>query len=189
MAEAAVADRAVGDGVGLGLGRGDHVLEGLERLAGMGRHHVRRGADQQHRLEVLLGVERQVLQERVDRVGVEHEHPVAAVGRRLRRLRGADAAGRARLVLDDDGGAEPLLQAGLHHARDRIDRAARRERHDDPGDVADCARAGEANGAATAPSTSVRRVKFGHGVPLSVVPSGQPWHRMVVQIVPGFTPG
>jgi hypothetical protein len=51
-------------------------------------------------------------------------------------LRGADAAGGARLVLDDDDGAEPLLQPGLHESRNRIDRAAGRERNDDPGDVA-----------------------------------------------------
>ena len=121
--------------VGLGLRRGDHVGEGLEGAAGMGRQHVRCGADQQHRLEVLLGIERQGLQERIDRVGVEHEQPVAAVGRRLRHLRRAEASGGAGLVLDDDGGVEPLLQPGLHHAGDRVDRAARRERHDDFGNI------------------------------------------------------
>ena len=64
-------------------------------------------------------------------MGVEHKHPIAAIRRGLRDLCGADAAGGARLVLDDDDGAQPLLQPGLHHSRDRIDRAARRERNDD----------------------------------------------------------
>src|SRR5215831_18013326 len=102
----------------------------------MGCHDIGRGADQQHRFEVLLGVERKVLQEGIDRMSVEHEYPVAAIRRGLRDLRGADAAGGARFVLDDDDGAEPLLQPGLYHSRDRIDRAAGRERNDDPGDVA-----------------------------------------------------
>ena len=69
-------------------------------------------------------------------------------------------AGGAGLVLDDDGGAEPLLQPGLHHACDRIDRAAGRERHHDPGDVARSGlrEGGVASGCGTAPSTSERRL-------------------------------
>ena len=59
-----------------------NVLNGRE---GCVRSDVRRGADQQHRVEVLLGIERQALQKRIDRVGVEHEQPGAAVRRRLRR--------------------------------------------------------------------------------------------------------
>ena len=69
-------------------------------------------------------------------MGVEHEHPIAAIRRGLRDLRSADAAGGARLVLDDNGGAQPLLQPGLHHSCDRVDGAARRERNDNPSDVA-----------------------------------------------------
>ena len=134
-----------------------------------GSPDVGRGADQQHRIEVLLGVEGKVLQEGVDRMGVEHEQPVAAVRRGLRDLRGADTAGGARLVLDDDGGAKPLLQPGLHHSRDRIDRAARRKRNDDPRDIAGrgLGEGGAANGAAAAPSTSERRV-----IVVIAVPSG-----------------
>ena len=46
----------------------------------MRAHDIRRRAEQ-HRIEILLGVERQALQERVHRMGVEYEHLVAAVGR------------------------------------------------------------------------------------------------------------
>src|SRR5262250_2761517 len=90
-------------------------------------HDVGRSADQQHWFEVLLGVERKVLQEGIDGMSVKHEYPVAAIRRGLRDLRGADAAGGTRFILDDDDGAEPLLQPGLHHPSNRIDRAPRRE--------------------------------------------------------------
>ena len=53
----------------------------LERTFKMGSDDVGRGADQQHRFEVLLGVERKVLQEGIDSMGIEHEHPVAAIRR------------------------------------------------------------------------------------------------------------
>jgi hypothetical protein len=69
-------------------------------------------------------------------MSVEHEYPVAAIRRGLRDLRGTDAAGGAGFVLDDDDGAEPLLQPRLDHPSDRIDRAAGREWNDDSGDVA-----------------------------------------------------
>ena len=42
------------------------------------------------------------------------------------------ATSSRRFVFDDYDGAEPLLQTGLHHSRDRIDRAAGRKRYDDP---------------------------------------------------------
>src|SRR5262245_36435009 len=135
MTKAAASDRAVGQAIGLYFRRRNDIRECLERTVWMGCHDVGRGADQQHRFEVLLGVERKVLQEGIDRMGVEHEYPVA-IRRGLCDLRGADASGGAGFVLDDDDGAEPLLQSGLHHPSDRIDRAAGREWNDDSGDVA-----------------------------------------------------
>ena len=52
---------------------------------GMACHHVGRGGDQRDRGQILLVVERQVRQQaRIDRVGVEHDQPGIAVGRRLR---------------------------------------------------------------------------------------------------------
>src|SRR6476646_10343373 len=108
----------------------------LERTFWMGCQDVGRGADQQHRFEVVLGVKRKVLQEGIDRMSIEHEYRVASIRRGLRHLRGADAAGGARFVLDDDDGAEPLLQPALRHPSDRIDRAAGRKWNDDSGAVA-----------------------------------------------------
>src|SRR5215467_844946 len=136
MTQTATADRTKSDGFGPGLCRGNDLSKGLERASWIGCQHVGRGADQQHWFEVLVGIERKVLQERIDRMGVEHEYQVAAVGWRLGNQRSADAAGGARLVLDDDGGAEPLLKARLHHSRDRVDRASRREWNDKPSNAA-----------------------------------------------------
>ena len=111
MAQTAAPNRAVGDAVRFSLRGSDDVHECLEWMSGMGCHDVGRGADQQHRLNVLLGVERKLLQKRVDRMSVEHEQPIAAIRRGLRDLRGSNAAGCARLVLDDDDGAQPPVLA------------------------------------------------------------------------------
>ena len=100
---------------------------------GMARHHVGRGGDQRDRGQILVVVERQVRQQaRIDRVGIEHDQPGIAVGRRLRHRGAAGAAGGAGAVLDHDRHAQPLSQAGLRQPRHRIDRAAGRERNDDP---------------------------------------------------------
>jgi hypothetical protein len=100
MTKAAAADRSIGDAVGLCFSRRNDIRECLERTFWMGCDDVGRGADQQHRFKVLLGVKRKVLQEGIDRMSVEHEYPVAAIRRGLRDLRGADAAGGARFVLN-----------------------------------------------------------------------------------------
>ena len=99
----------------------------------MARHHIGSGGDQRDRVEILVVVERQVRQQaRIDRVGIEHDQPGIAVGRRLRHHRAAGAAGGAGAVLDHDRRAQPLRQTGLRQPRDRVDRAARRKRHHDP---------------------------------------------------------
>src|SRR5664279_4358085 len=68
-------------------------------------------------------------------MGVEHEQPGVAVGWRFHHQAGADAAGSARLIFDDQGCVESLLQAGLDHARDGIGRATRWKWHDDLDDA------------------------------------------------------
>jgi hypothetical protein len=131
MADRAGADRRVRQAVGLRLGGGEHIGERLEIVLGVDREQIRRGRDQHHRIEILLGVVLQIHQIRIDRVRVEHEQPGVAVRRRFGEHRGAGRAGGARLVLDDDVGAEPLLQPGLHQPRKRVGRAAGRKRHDE----------------------------------------------------------
>src|SRR5262249_26024705 len=61
MTKAAAANRAISDAVGLSLRCSDHIRECLERASWMSCQDVGRGADQQHRFEFLLGVERKVL--------------------------------------------------------------------------------------------------------------------------------
>ena len=167
MPDAAAADRAVADLAGRLLGGLDDVRKALVGFGRMGRDHVGRGADQAHRLEVLLVVEREIRQQhRVDRVIVEGHEPGAAVGRRFRHHRGAGRARRAGPVLDHDADAQPLLQPGLRQPRHRVDRSAGRKRHDDPDRSRRpglCARA--ANGASTAPATTVRLVSLAISIP------------------------
>ena len=115
-----------------GLGRGEHVLEILVRLHRAGGDRHRRGADDHHRLEILHRVERQLGIERlVHRVGVEDEHEGVAVGRALRHVLGADDAGGAGAVLDDELLLERLAELGGEQARQRVDRAARRVGRDE----------------------------------------------------------
>ena len=127
VADAAAADRGIAHAIGLRLGGRDDVGERLERFLRMGRDHIGRGADEQHRVEVLLGVVGQASAGRTDwRRGCRTRSARccrrAATWRppRCRRCR------RARPVLDDDGGAQPLLQVGLHEPRHHVGRACRR---------------------------------------------------------------
>ena len=57
--------------------------------------------------------------------------PRVAVLRRFERVLGADRAGGARLVHDDDLLSERLLDLRRRHAGDLVGRSARRPRHDD----------------------------------------------------------
>ena len=133
MPDAAAADRRIGDLVRAAPSRPRAVGERVERARRMSRDNIGRGRDEQDRVEILLGVEGKTGQQgRIDRMGIEHDQPGIAVGRRFGHHRGAGAARRARPIFHDDVDAEALLQALLGKARHRIDRSARRERHDDP---------------------------------------------------------
>ena len=127
---ATVAD---GDDVRPALGVCDNVGERPVWPRGMGANDVRSGADEQHRIEVLLSIERQVRnKKRIDGLAVEAEQPRRAVGRRLRDKCRSGAAGGARPVVYDDDVAQTLLQTGLNDPRNHVDRAAGRERDHNP---------------------------------------------------------
>ena len=96
----------------------------------MGAQNIGRGADQKHRVEIRFSVERQILQEWVHRMGVEHKDPGAAVRRRFCGLGSSKGAGCTRLVLDDNSRAQTLLEPRLRHACNRIDSSAWRKGHD-----------------------------------------------------------
>jgi hypothetical protein len=123
--DTAAADGAVADLARILFGKGDDVSQGLVRL-GLGRgDHVGRGANQQHRVEILLGIVGETRKhERIGGVVVEDCQPCIAVGRRFHHRGGANAARRARPVLDHDGGAETMLQPRLDQSHDGVSRAA-----------------------------------------------------------------
>src|SRR5262249_59633906 len=93
VTDTAGAYRCVAQRARFGLCRGDHIGECLEWLLRIRRQHMRRGADELHRVEVLLGVERQVGKNKgICRVIVEHHGPGASIMRRLCDRRSADAS-------------------------------------------------------------------------------------------------
>ena len=72
------------------------------------------------------------LQCRVRRVRAHRDQQRVAVGRRGRDRLRADHVGGTGPVLHEDGHAPAFVHALGEQAPERIDRAARRERHDDP---------------------------------------------------------
>ena len=109
-----------------------HVGQRLVRLGRSRSDHVGRGADQQHRIEILLAVVRQRRQhERICGMVVEDREPGVAVGRRFHHRRGSDAPGRSGPVLDHDRVAKTLLQSRLHQAHDGVRGSAGRVGDDD----------------------------------------------------------
>ena len=92
MSDTAAADRAVTHFARIFLGEGEHVGQRLVRLGRSRSDHVGRGADQQHRIEILLAVVRQRRQhERIRGMVVEDREPGVTVGRRFHHRGGADA--------------------------------------------------------------------------------------------------
>jgi hypothetical protein len=115
------------------LGVSDQLGHILELVLRVMAEHLRRDADQRDRREVVDRIEAPLGdQQRADAVRVDvRELQRVAIGRRLRDQVGADGAGGAGLVLDDDRLSEALGQLGGHEARHRIGSAPRREAHED----------------------------------------------------------
>ena len=130
MAERADADRGVFDRAGLAFRRRNDVGKGLERPAGIGRDHIGRGADQEHRHQILLDVELRLFENGGNhRVRIERHQKRRAIRRALGDLGGAERTGGARLVLDQHDAAELGLQMGLQQPGQRVGGASGRKRH------------------------------------------------------------
>ena len=128
-ADAAVADI---DLAGVRLGVGDEFPQRLHGQLGRYDDHLRNGADQRGRCEILHRV---VVQRLVEHAVVAEwsgrgEQQRVAVGLRLRDGGGADGAAGAAAVLDHDPLLEPLAELVRQHAGDAVGRAAGRERRD-----------------------------------------------------------
>jgi len=94
-------------------------------------------------------------------MGIEHHRIRVAVGGALRDEGRADRTRRAGLVLDDELLAQRVLQPRAEDARQRIDRASRRERNDEVNrlagqDWAETASANSDSAAAAAARTAKR---------------------------------
>ena len=117
---------------GLAFGQRDQFLHRADAGFRVRHQHVVDKRDLRHADEVAQGVVRQLLQvrgrherRRVDRKGV-------AVGRALREQVGADRAARAPAVVDHHRLPPLLGELAPEHPADDVERAARRERHDQP---------------------------------------------------------
>ena len=112
---------------------GDQFLDVFGRHARIDDEDVRRTHGDGHQVKILGRIVGEILlQERIDRPdpdrGAEQRVPVR---RRALDLRCADGPGGARFVFDDDRLSELFGHFGRHHARQRVGRAPRRERHND----------------------------------------------------------
>ena len=129
----AVAGRGIVQLAGIGLGVGDEALEVRERRRRMAHQQLGHFRHHGDRHEILLGVERQFrLQRRVDGVVRRGEQQRVAVGRGLGGRVGCDHAARAAAVLDHERGLQIVRHPRGDEPRHQIDRAAGRERHDQP---------------------------------------------------------
>ena len=125
---------AIGDGLRVGLGRGDHILQVLELGLGVGHEQERRAGHLDHRRQILQRVEAGVFHDGGGDdqvVRLAHHHVVAFIGG-AHRFDETDGAARTRLVLDDHCPAGGLGQLRRHEARHEIGAAPRRERYDQP---------------------------------------------------------
>ena len=124
------AERGVVQLAGMRLGVVDQVRHRAER--GIRRHqqHILRGRNQHDRVEILERIEVLArLQRDVDPQRLRAEMQGIAVGRGLRRSRGADIAAPARPVLDHHVLAPGLGELLREDAAQRVDGAAGRERN------------------------------------------------------------
>ena len=117
---------------GIGLGVPQQVRDRLDRQVLVDDQHERHAADQRHRREILDRIVGQrLVHGRTDRHRTAAGHiEQVAVRRGLGAGRGADGRAAAGTVLDHDRLAEPLRQLRLGDTGQRVDRAARRPRHD-----------------------------------------------------------
>ena len=134
MTGRAVARGRVRQLAGIVLCVGDQLRDRLERRIGRGRQQHVSARDQRDRLEVALDVVGQ-LRHHVARDGERADRPHAdgvTVGIGFRREIEPDGQRPARAIVDDDLLAELLGKLRAEDARDRVGRAARRLRHDQP---------------------------------------------------------
>ena len=126
------ARRGIGHLPGMGFRKRDEVGGRGERRARIHHQHIGAGRRGDDTGEIAHRIERQVAVEAGHRgePAVRQQQGVAVGARMGRRLHADDAAGAAAIV-DHDGGAEVRRQRLAEHARHGIDRAARRERHDE----------------------------------------------------------
>jgi hypothetical protein len=133
MGRAAAARTGKADLAGLGLGLGDQILDRLERQAGVDQQHQWQLGNHAHRRKGGVGVVRHFfVQRRVDRLRahVAHQQGVA-VWPGLGHHVGAQHAGRAAFVVNDDRLAPLHRQLLRHQAGPHIGAATRRKRHND----------------------------------------------------------
>src|SRR5262245_27726299 len=117
---------------GIGLDQRDELFEVARGQRRIDDNDVERSNRQRDRREVLLGIERQLgEQRRVHDVGAERNEQRVAVRRRASGLRRADIAGRAGDVLHIKLLAEMLGELLRSKTREYVGRAAGLERHDD----------------------------------------------------------
>jgi hypothetical protein len=111
---------------------GDQLLQVLRRQRLFADEPHRTIGDQRNRREIAHHVERQIESRAIDDMGLPMaEDQCVAVRRRARDLGGANGAGRAGRIFDDDILAECALHTVSEDAAERIGRPAGRERHDD----------------------------------------------------------
>ena len=115
----------------IGPAEGNHVLEIVERDRRVREQHERRLGDHRDRREIGGHVERCGFVEplRQDSAGL-HEQQRVPVGCGLRDEAGADDGARTGSIFDHDRLLQLLLKLLGNDARRGVDRAARRDRHD-----------------------------------------------------------
>ncbi len=145
------------------LGVRDQLLDAGDGNRRVDDEDLRNHRGEAHRHEIALDVERQLLVElRVDRVRRQREQDRVAVGRRFRDDVGAEIAGGAAAVVDDDRLAELRRQRLDDDARNDVGAAARRIRDDEldrPGGIVlRDGRSGQCEAAKQSTSTRERRL-------------------------------
>ena len=118
---------------GLAFGIGDERAQIGRRQVGPRHQHLRRHHQHRDRRELLQRVLVEIgIEARVDRDRVADDQQRVAVGRRVGDEDRAGGIARAGLALDDHRLGPHRAQPIRQNARDRIDRTARRRRHDQP---------------------------------------------------------